>query len=154
MEKTKIWKTGLVNLPDLEDNHAAESKSEETIPHYVRRGGGGIRTHISASILESARCEACKHIRLEKPFCRRTRDLSATPPCKRSGARARITIFRSRYCAHTSRAKSTIAETNTIDIVLSTLMRELIAGPAVSLNGSPTVSPMTAAACTGVFFPP
>ena len=42
-------------------------------------------------------------------------------------------------------AWSTMADTKTIDIVFMTLMRELMAGPAVSLNGSPTVSPMTAA---------
>ncbi len=35
-----------------------------------------------------------------------------------------------------------------------TLMSGLIAGPAVSLNGSPTVSPMTVAACASDPFPP
>ena len=35
-----------------------------------------------------------------------------------------------------------------------TLMRGLIAGPAVSLKGSPTVSPMTAASCPGEPLPP
>ena len=45
MEPTKIWKTGLVNLPDLEDNQSAESKSEAGIPYYVRRGGGGLTFH-------------------------------------------------------------------------------------------------------------
>ena len=93
-------------------------------------------------------------IRLWDLICRRTRNLSATPPCKCLGVEACITIFRGRCSAHTSRAKRTIAETNTIDIVLRTLISELIAGPAVSLNGSPTVSPITAAACTGVFLPP
>ena len=35
-----------------------------------------------------------------------------------------------------------------------TLISGLIAGPAVSLNGSPTVSPMTVAACASLPFPP
>src|SRR5581483_4795628 len=37
---------------------------------------------------------------------------------------------------------------------LITLIIGLIAGPAVSLYGSPTVSPVTAAWCAGLFFPP
>ena len=35
-----------------------------------------------------------------------------------------------------------------------TLISGLIAGPAVSLNGSPTVSPTIVAACASEFFPP
>src|SRR3954466_8631384 len=35
-----------------------------------------------------------------------------------------------------------------------TLISGLMAGPAVSLNGSPTVSPMTVAACDSLPFPP
>ena len=35
-----------------------------------------------------------------------------------------------------------------------TLIKGLIAGPAVSLNGSPTVSPMTVAACASLPLPP
>ena len=35
-----------------------------------------------------------------------------------------------------------------------TLISGLIAGPAVSLNGSPTVSPMTVAACASLPLPP
>ena len=35
-------------------------------------------------------------------------------------------------------------------IVASSLIRTCSAGPAVSLNGSPTVSPTTAAACSGL----
>ncbi len=35
-----------------------------------------------------------------------------------------------------------------------TLMSGLMAGPAVSLNGSPTVSPMTVASCEGEPLPP
>ena len=35
-----------------------------------------------------------------------------------------------------------------------TLISGLIAGPAVSLNGSPTVSPMTVAACASEPLPP
>src|SRR5207248_683736 len=37
-------------------------------------------------------------------------------------------------------------------IVLSSLINTCSEGPAVSLKGSPTVSPTTAAACTGVAF--
>ena len=35
-----------------------------------------------------------------------------------------------------------------------TLISGLMAGPAVSLNGSPTVSPMTVAACDSLPLPP
>src|SRR5699024_11827207 len=37
---------------------------------------------------------------------------------------------------------------------LITLISGVIAGPAVSLNGSPTVSPVVAASCAGEPFPP
>src|SRR6059058_1710628 len=39
-------------------------------------------------------------------------------------------------------------------MMLTTLIMGLIAGPAVSLFGSPTVSPVTAAACVSVPLPP
>src|SRR6516162_470401 len=38
--------------------------------------------------------------------------------------------------------------------MLATLITGLIAGPAVSLHGSPTVSPVTDASCAGDPFPP
>ncbi len=40
------------------------------------------------------------------------------------------------------------------DTRFMTLSSGLIAGPAVSLNGSPTVSPMTVAACASEPLPP
>src|SRR5262245_48169322 len=40
------------------------------------------------------------------------------------------------------------------DAMLISLIRMLIEGPAVSLNGSPTVSPTTAALCTSLPLPP
>ena len=40
------------------------------------------------------------------------------------------------------------------EIRFITLISGLRAGPAVSLNGSPTVSPMTAALCDSEPFPP
>ena len=42
----------------------------------------------------------------------------------------------------------------TMDSVLSSLMSTCRLGPAVSLSGSPTVSPTTAAACAGLRLPP
>ena len=39
-------------------------------------------------------------------------------------------------------------------MVASILMSTCMLGPAVSLNGSPTVSPVTAALCASEFFPP
>ena len=44
-----------------------------------------------------------------------------------------------------SREKFTISPANTMDTMLSSLIRMLMAGPAVSLKGSPTVSPTTPA---------
>src|SRR5690606_4034535 len=43
---------------------------------------------------------------------------------------------------------------NTSDTTLISLMRMFIAGPEVSLNGSPTVSPTTAALCGSEPLPP
>ena len=43
---------------------------------------------------------------------------------------------------------------NTIETIESSLMRMLMDGPEVSLNGSPTVSPTTAALCSGEPLPP
>lgn len=44
--------------------------------------------------------------------------------------------------------------TNTRVIVDNNLIRMCIDGPAVSLHGSPTVSPVTAALCASLPFPP
>src|SRR2546422_8353203 len=44
--------------------------------------------------------------------------------------------------------------TNTREIVFRSLMSICKLGPAVSFQGSPTVSPTTVAACVSVFFPP
>ena len=46
------------------------------------------------------------------------------------------------------------AGTNTNETIVISLIRMLIEGPDVSLNGSPTVSPTTAAACAEEPFPP
>ena len=48
----------------------------------------------------------------------------------------------------------TNAEAKTSETIVMTLMRIFIAGPAVSLKGSPTVSPITAALCGSEPFPP
>ena len=51
-------------------------------------------------------------------------------------------------------ARETIAGVINRPTRFITLMSGLIAGPAVSLNGSPTVSPTIVAACASLFFPP
>ena len=43
---------------------------------------------------------------------------------------------------------------NTNDTIVISLIRILIEGPDVSLNGSPTVSPTTDARCASLPFPP
>lgn len=48
----------------------------------------------------------------------------------------------------------TTTPANTIDTIVVSLIRMLIAGPDVSLNGSPTVSPTTAALWQSLPFPP
>ena len=53
-----------------------------------------------------------------------------------------------------SRCTATISPANTMDTILVSFMRMLMDGPEVSLNGSPTVSPMTAALCSSLPFPP
>lgn len=107
-----------------------------TISHRGK-GGGGNRTHLSASFFKNP-------LSVSSQTCRRTRDHSATPP-RTSGSAFRTGPFCAFSSPQASKASMTIADTNTIEIVFRTLMSELIAGPAVSLNGSPTVSPMTAA---------
>ena len=52
------------------------------------------------------------------------------------------------------RDSDTIAGAMSSDTRFITLMSGLMAGPAVSLNGSPTVSPMTVASCAGEPLPP
>jgi hypothetical protein len=49
---------------------------------------------------------------------------------------------------------ATISAMNKIEIVFTTLMSGLIAGPAVSFVASPTVSPTMAALCASECFPP
>ena len=46
-----------------------------------------------------------------------------------------------------------ISGVNTIATMLISLMRMFIDGPQVSFHGSPTVSPVTAALCTGFLLP-
>ena len=48
----------------------------------------------------------------------------------------------------------TTSAANTIDTIERSLIRMLIAGPEVSLNGSPTVSPTTAPLCCSLPLPP
>ncbi len=50
--------------------------------------------------------------------------------------------------------KYTIAPAKTTDTMVISLIRIFKAGPAVSLKGSPTVSPVTAALCESDFLPP
>src|SRR5450759_5312208 len=49
--------------------------------------------------------------------------------------------------------KNTYSGANTRVIVLNSLMRTCSEGPAVSLKGSPTVSPITLAICASLFLP-
>ena len=51
-------------------------------------------------------------------------------------------------------ARPTIAGAISTATRFMTLISGLIAGPAVSLNGSPTVSPITVAACASEPLPP
>ena len=66
----------------------------------------------------------------------------------------RQTIVRTAALASTPIDRVTTAGAISSDTRFITLMSGLIAGPAVSLNGSPTVSPMTVASCAGEPFPP
>lgn len=52
------------------------------------------------------------------------------------------------------RCTATTSPANTMDTMDVSLIRMLMDGPEVSLKGSPTVSPMTAALCCGLPFPP
>ena len=54
------------------------------------------------------------------------------------------------FCVHSS----IIAAVQSRLTIAMTLIRMFISGPEVSLNGSPTVSPTTAAACVSEPFPP
>ena len=53
-----------------------------------------------------------------------------------------------------SRCTATTSPANTMDTMDVSLIRILMDGPEVSLKGSPTVSPITAALCCGLPFPP
>mgnify|MGYP000985458963 CR=1 FL=1 len=63
-------------------------------------------------------------------------------------------VMRSTWLAPSPVEITTIAGAMSSATRFMTLMSGLIAGPAVSLNGSPTVSPITTASCAGEFFPP
>ena len=56
--------------------------------------------------------------------------------------------------AHANRSDQTKAPAKTRLTIVITLIRMFIAGPEVSLNGSPTVSPTTAALCASQPLPP
>jgi len=66
----------------------------------------------------------------------------------------RAIVRRSVWFASSPTDTATMAGAISTDTRFITLMSGLIAGPAVSLNGSPTVSPMTAAAWAGEPLPP
>ena len=57
------------------------------------------------------------------------------------------------FCVY-SRPLAEKMEANTRDTTVISLMRMLMEGPEVSLKGSPTVSPTTAARCASLPLPP
>ena len=59
-----------------------------------------------------------------------------------------------KYRATSLSLSDRMAGSTSSDTRFITLISGLIAGPAVSLNGSPTVSPMTTALCTSEPLPP
>ena len=63
-------------------------------------------------------------------------------------------LVRGRFLCFYSRWKLTIRPENTMDTVDTKLIRMFREGPEVSLKGSPTVSPMTAALCCSEPLPP
>lgn len=95
----------------------------------MKEGGGGIRTHIDT-------------------LCRRTRSrfgsFTSPPPHHKKEYR-RQSFKQLAVCGHQINAKRTKMDTKVSAIVLMSFTRTWRAGPAVSLNGSPTVSPTTAA---------
>src|SRR5687768_9502668 len=64
-----------------------------------------------------------------------------------------ITVF-SDVCVASSACKRTNQGASTSATMLISLIRMFMDGPAVSLNGSPTVSPTMAALCAGLPLPP
>jgi hypothetical protein len=76
---------------------------------------------------------------LENPIATSTTTSAAPAIVQRAGLLSRRLITAGRISSETR---------------FMTLIKGFSAGPAVSLNGSPTVSPMTAALCVSEPFPP